>query len=268
MLKRFLTALVLALVGIPAIIYGGVFFWLFMGSFITIAAWEYINLMRAAETQPSMPIAVGGVFILLLVRTQYEIYQNAALALLVFLAMTHHIIAFEKGRDKAAEDFSITITPLLYMGWLGAYLIKLREIPETGLWWFFLVLPTIWFTDTGAYFIGKNLGKHKLAPRLSPKKTWEGYWGGVFFGTLGSMLFAWLWREQLGINLLQGAMLGITLAMLTVLGDLGESMIKRQSGIKDSSNILPGHGGIFDRIDSWIWAAPLGYYIITWFFLK
>ena len=152
------------------------------------------------------------------------------------------------------------------MGWVGAYLIKLRNLPN-GEWWFFLVLPIVWFADSGAYLVGKEIGKHKLSPRLSPKKTWEGYWGGVFFGVLGGVLFSWLWRENLQITLLNGAILGLILGLLTTLGDLGESMIKRQSGIKDSGHILPGHGGIFDRIDSWIWAAALGYYIIIWFFI-
>jgi len=212
-----------------------------------------------------MAIAVSGVFCILLVRIYFPAYESAVLIAFVFLAMAYHLITFERGRDQAAGDFAITVTSLVYMGWIGSYLIKLRELPD-GLFWFSLVLPIIWFADSGAYFIGKILGKHKLSPRLSPKKTWEGYWGGVFFGILGSVLLAWLWRHDLDISLLDGALLGLVLSMLTTLGDLGESMIKRQSGIKDSSHILPGHGGIFDRIDTWLWAAPLGYYLVRWFF--
>ena len=266
MLTRLLTALVLAAIGIPAIIYGGVFFWALIAAFVVVAAWEYINLMRVAGYQPAMRIAVSGVFAIFLVRIYFPAYESAVLIIFVFLAMATHLFAFERGRDQAAGDFAITITSLVYMGWIGSYLVKLRELPE-GLFWFSLVLPTVWFTDTGAYFIGKNFGKHQLSPRLSPKKTWEGYWGGVLFGVLGSILFTWLWKEHLHITLLEGALLGLLLSLLTTLGDLGESMIKRQSGIKDSSNILPGHGGIFDRIDTWLWAAPLGYYLIRWFFI-
>lgn len=266
MSKRLLTALVLAAIGLPAIIYGGVFFWLMMAFFLTLAAWEYVNLMRGAKFQPSMALTVGGVFGVLVTRTIYPAYESAVLTAFVFLAMTYHLIAFERGRDQAAGDFAITVTGLVYMGWIGSYLIKLRELPG-GLWWFFLVLPTVWFTDTGAYLIGKNFGKHKLSPRLSPKKTWEGYWGGVLFGTLSGVLFAWLWRQDLAISLLDGALIGLVMATLTTLGDLGESMIKRQAGIKDSSHIFPGHGGVFDRIDTWLWAAALGYYLIRWFFI-
>jgi phosphatidate cytidylyltransferase len=103
---------------------------------------------------------------------------------------------------------------------------------------------------------------------LSPKKTWEGYIGGIFVGTLGAVGLVYLWNIWAGpgfsITPLQGALLGFLLSAITTLGDLGESMIKRQSAVKDSSNLLPGHGGVFDRIDSWLWAAPIGYYFIIW----
>ncbi len=266
MKERVITVLVLGLIGLPALILGGIFFWILFAVFLGIASWEFVNLMRGANLQPAMPISVGGVLALLVTRIYYPQHESVVLVLLVLFAMAYHSIAFERGRNQAASDFAITVTALVYFGWVGAYLIKLRNLPD-GLWWFVLVLPIIWFTDSGAYFVGKNLGKHKLSPRLSPNKTWEGYWGGVFFGVLAGILFAWLWRENISITLLNGAIFGLVLSMLTTLGDLGESMIKRQSGIKDSSHILPGHGGIFDRIDSWIWAAPLGYYLIIYFFI-
>lgn len=266
MLTRLLTALVLASIGLPATIYGGVFFWLMMALFLTYASWEYVSLMRGANWQPSAAITVSGVLALLIARTHYPPYESAVLTAVVFIAMIYHLITFEHGRDQAATDFAVTVAGLIYMGWIGSYLVKLRTLPD-GVWWFFLVLPATWFADTGAYFIGKNFGKHKLSPRLSPTKTWEGYWGGVLFGTLAGMLFTWLWREHLGVTLLDGTLISFIMAALTTFGDLGESMIKRQAHIKDSSHIFPGHGGVFDRIDTWLWASALGYYLITWFFL-
>ena len=266
MQKRMLTALVLAAIGVPATIVGGVFFWLFMGTFVTIAAWEYVNLMRGAKYEPNQIFLVAGSFVLFLVRTYFPAYTEPTLTALVLLAMGLYLISFEKGRDHAAGDFAVTITGLIYFGWLGAYLVKLRELPG-GLYWFFLVLPAVWFADSGAYLVGKQIGKRKLSPRLSPKKTWEGYIGGVIFAVLGGMLFAWLWRDQIPVTILNGAMIGFFMGTLTTLGDLGESMIKRQAGMKDSSHILPGHGGIFDRIDTWLWASALGYYLVSWFFL-
>ncbi len=268
LLKRFTTALVLAAIGVPAIIYGGIFFWLLMALFLGVAAWEYVNLFRGANFQPSMIVVVGGALGILAARTLAPVYESAALTGVVLLAMAVHLISFERGRDQAAGDFAVTVAGLVYMGWIGAYLIKLRELPG-GLWWFTIVLPAVWLADSGAYFIGRQFGRHKLSPRLSPKKTWEGYWGGVLTGTLGGMLFAWLWQSNgyLDVMLLDGALIGLAMALLTTLGDLGESMIKRQAGIKDSSHIFPGHGGVFDRIDSWLWASALGYYLVVWFFL-
>ena len=99
MLKRSLTALVLAVIGVPAIIYGGIYFWRLMAVFLTIAAWEYVNLMRAADFQPAMIITVGGVFTIFSVRTLLPSYESAALTALVLIAMTYHLIAFERGRD-------------------------------------------------------------------------------------------------------------------------------------------------------------------------
>jgi len=266
MLKRILTALVLAAIGVPAAIAGGIFFWFFMAAFVTIAAWEYTNLMLGAKFVPNRYLVIGGSFALFLIRTYFPDYTEPALTGLILLAMALHLVAFEQGRDEAAGDFAITLAGLLYLGWLGAYLVNLRELPG-GLYWFFLVLPSVWFADSGAYLVGKQIGKHKLSPRLSPKKTWEGYLGGILFGVLGGMLFAWLWRDQIPVTLLNGAVIGLFMASLTTLGDLGESMIKRQAGMKDSSHILPGHGGIFDRIDTWLWASALGYYLVSWFFL-
>jgi phosphatidate cytidylyltransferase len=137
--------------------------------------------------------------------------------------------------------------------------------------WTLMVLGSVWMADSGAYLIGRKIGRHKMTPRLSPKKSWEGYLAGIFFGVAGGALLAALWGVWQGpdttISPIDGALLGLALSVLTILGDLGESMIKRQVGIKDSSHLLPGHGGAFDRIDSWLWAGVLGFYLIAWFFL-
>ena len=113
------------------------------------------------------------------------------------------------------------------------------------------------------------MGKHKFSPRLSPKKTWEGYIGGVVVGTLGAALLAFIWNliEPGVMTPFQGGILGLILSVLTVLGDLGASMVKRQFGVKDLSNLIPGHGGVFDRINSWLWAGVIGYYVIQWLIL-
>ena len=280
MLKRAVTALSLLIIAMPAVLWGGIWFFLLIGFFIVLASWEYTQMFRAVHMQPTAPIIVGGTILLLATRSQAVTHfffpsavfspQWAELTLtcLALVAMAAHLYAYERGRDQAALDFTITVGGLLYLGWVGAYLNDLRALPNGG-WWLMLVLPTVWMADSGAYALGAKYGKHKLAPRLSPKKSWEGYWAGVFTGTLYGGFFAYVysWLGPLHITFWQGALLGLALSVITTLGDLGESLFKRQGGIKDSGTLFPGHGGAFDRIDSWLWAAVIGVYWIRWFFL-
>jgi phosphatidate cytidylyltransferase len=191
------------------------------------------------------------------------------ISLAIMVAMAYHLIAYERGRDRAATDFTITLGGIFYLGWIGAYMISLRMLPE-GLWWVLLALPAVWLADSSAYLVGSRLGRHKMTRRISPNKSWEGYLSGIVFAILGSALLALAWgalgADQTLITPLRGAILGGIIGTASILGDLGVSMIKRQVGIKDSGNLLPGHGGAFDRIDSWLWAAVLGYYTIVWLF--
>jgi len=272
MLKRTLTALALAAVGLPAIIYGGIFYFLLMGIFLVGGAWEYARLYRAVQYEPNEIVTVGGVLVIATARFFFADFAIFVMVVFVLLAMTAHIIAYERGRDKAALDFSITVTGIVYIGWLGSYLLDLRNLPN-GVWWLMFILPLVWAADTGAYSIGAVYGKHKMSPRLSPKKSWEGYIAGIFTAVYAGALFAYAF-SSLGtqplnslINPLQGAVIGFFISAIAPLGDLGESMFKRQGGLKDSSNIFPGHGGFLDRIDSWIWGAAIGYFILLFFIL-
>ncbi len=273
MRRRTLTALALAAVGLPAIIFGGFLYYLLMGTFLVGSAWEFVRLYRAVQYEPNEIVTVGGV---LVIATARFFFPEAAIPLFVvsiLLAMTVHLIAFERGRDHAALDFTITVSGITYLGWLGSYLLDLRQLPQ-GLWWLMLVLPIVWAGDTGAYSIGTIYGKHKMAPRLSPKKSWEGYFAGLFTSVLIGAFFAYAFSSMMGlqplhgyITAIQGGLLGLFIGALAPLGDLGESMLKRQSGLKDSSNVFPGHGGFLDRIDSWVWGAAIGYFIIYFFIL-
>jgi phosphatidate cytidylyltransferase len=272
MLRRTLTALAIAAVGVPAIIYGGVFYYLLMGAFLVGGAWEYARLYRAVQVEPHEILTVGGVLVIATARFFFADYAVFALVVFILLAMTAHVIAYERGRDKAGLDFTATVTGIVYIGWLGSYLLDLRNLQD-GAWWLMFTLSLVWAADTGAYSIGAAYGKHKMSPRLSPKKSWEGYAAGIFTSVYVGALFAYAF-SSLGtqplhglINPLQGAVFGFFISALVTLGDLGESMFKRQGGLKDSSNVFPGHGGFLDRIDSWIWGAAIGYFIIHYFIL-
>jgi phosphatidate cytidylyltransferase len=272
--RRTLTALGMVAVGLPAIVYGGVFYYLLMGGFLVAGAWEYVRLYRAVKYEPDQWVTVGGVLVLVTARFFFAELAIPLFVILILVAMAVHLFSYERGRDQAALDFSITVAGIVYLGWLGSYLLDIRNFSAEGGWWLMLVLPIVWAGDTGAYSIGAVYGKHKMAPRLSPKKSWEGYFAGVFTSIAIGAFFAYAFtsigvrQPLIGlIDPIQGAQLGLVIGVLAPLGDLGESMLKRQSGLKDSSNIFPGHGGVLDRIDSWIWGASIGFIMIQYFIL-
>jgi phosphatidate cytidylyltransferase len=270
MLRRLITSLGLVLIGMPAIIFGGILYFLLMCIFLIGAAWEYVTLFRAVKFEPQAIITVGGVACVLLTRMFFSQLAMPVFAAVILIALTYHLIAYERGRDQAALDFSITVAGVTYIGWIGSYLIDLRNLPNGG-WWLMLVMPCVWLADSGAYSIGRAYGKHKIAPRLSPQKSWEGYAASIFTGMISGAFLVYVYSTfgslPHTISIWQGALLGLILGALSPLGDLGESMIKRQSGIKDSSDIIPGHGGFFDRVDSWLWGAVIGYYFLIFFIL-
>jgi len=266
--ERVLVTAILLPIGILTIWQGGWIFTALVAVFLIGAAWEYTRMFQTKGLKPASLIILPGVLMVLVDRNMNG-FTNAhwIISGLVLASLIYHLVAYERGSDQAATEFGITLGGVFYIGWIGAYLVSLRNLPE-GMWWILLVLPSVWLADAAAYFAGKGLGRHKLAPRLSPKKTWEGYIGGIITGTLLTVALARLLQMLAGggttITIMRGLWVGLAMSALPTLGDLGESMVKRQLGFKDSSNLLPGHGGFFDRIDSWLWAAVLGYYLVMW----
>jgi phosphatidate cytidylyltransferase len=271
--QRLLVTLIALPIGIAIIAIGGWLYADFIALLLGRAAWEYAGLFHTGGSEPAKFLLVGGVVALVAARVVFGFSaDNWLLVLIILLAMLTHLISFERGRDQSGSDFAITLSGVFYIGLLGSYFVSVRQLPN-GLWWLLFTLFAVWIADSAAYLIGTPLGKHKMTPRLSPKKSWEGYAAGLVFSTLLTPLFLFLFR-RLGLpadpsltwqNI---AVLAFAIAALTTLGDLGESMIKRQVRVKDASQLLPGHGGILDRIDSWLWALPIAYYLITFVFLN
>jgi phosphatidate cytidylyltransferase len=194
LIKRALVTIVLLPIGIWAIVVGGWVYLALIALFLGLAAWEYVNLWRAGGFQPAGVFVVGGVLALALARQVWGLEWAAGwLSAAVLLSMVYHLVQYERGREQAASDLGITLMGQLYLGWIGAYLVSLRSL-ENGQWWVLLVLPAVWLADSGAYLIGSRFGRHPLTPRLSPKKTWEGYLGGVVFSVLGGLGLAALYR--------------------------------------------------------------------------
>ncbi len=273
--QRVVVAAVLLPIGLGVIYLGGIVYLAVITALLAIAAWEYSRLFQAGGFRPATLLLIGGVIALTVGR--YTHLQNnlsfasdsVILGAFILLSMAYHAWAYEQGSPYAGTDFAITVGGMMYVGFLGSYLILIRNLPD-GLWWLLTTLPAVWLADSGAYFVGRKIGRTQFSRRLSPKKSWEGYLSGVVIGTLGTALLALGWRALAGYDIqvtaLNAGILGFILAVVTPVGDLGESMLKRQVGIKDSSHLFPGHGGALDRIDTWLWAGLIGYHLIAWFF--
>jgi phosphatidate cytidylyltransferase len=191
------------------------------------------------------------------------------LTLGVGLTLSYEVLA----RDRATSllNWALTFTGAVYVGWLLSAFILLRQLEtplrdgplaplglQPGAAWVMLVLAITWIQDSAAFFVGRSLGRTPMAPILSPKKTWEGFAGGM----AGSILAALLATAILGLPIspVAATLIGAAAGVAGPLGDLGESLIKRQIGVKDSGAIIPGHGGVLDRMDSLLFTAPVVYY--------
>jgi phosphatidate cytidylyltransferase len=162
-------------------------------------------------------------------------------------------------KEGAFIGWAWTIAGILYVGWFLSYLVALRGLDD-GRNWVFLALFATFGSDTAAFFVGRALGRHKLAPRISPGKTWE----GTIAGFLGAIIVSLLFTMLLPISYWQAILLGFLVSLFGQLGDLAESLLKRNMGVKDSGRLLPGHGGFLDRIDSILFAGVVVYYFVTW----
>lgn len=162
---------------------------------------------------------------------------------------------------RSLERIANTFLGVFFIPWTLAHLISIRMMEPYGEYFTYIIFFTVWATDIAAYFVGTALGKHRLNEEVSPKKSWEGAIAGAIAGAAAALLcwdlfFPWYitWTTALG--------LGLLITFLGQLSDLAESLIKRSAGVKDSSSILPGHGGILDRFDSYLLIAPVVYYVL------
>ena len=269
--KRILVTIILLPIGLAAILAGGWYLTALVALFMGLAAWEYVNFIPHRWASTCSGFGCWG-HTMLLIGRNINGFESAPwmISLIILLSMTYHLVAYERGRDQAGTDFAVTLAGVFYIGWFGAYFISLRNLPD-GKWWILVVLPAVWFADSGAYFIGKRFGRHKLCPRLSPKKTWEGYFGGIIVGVLLTTLFAAIWqavsRTEFCHHTLAGSTDGSGDGDFPNPGRPGGEHDQTPGGGKDSGKLLPGHGGAFDRIDSWMWAVVIGYYMIFWLWI-
>jgi phosphatidate cytidylyltransferase len=169
------------------------------------------------------------------------------------------VIFFYSRLDNPLETLMKTIFAIIFISLATAHLPLIMSL-EHGAAWLLVLTAITAASDTGAYFIGRKFGKRKLCPHLSPGKTIEGFFGGLFFGTLAAFICAMLVLTHLNMILL--VLVAIIISCLGVVGDLTESMLKRTMHVKDSGSVLPGHGGILDRVDSLLMTAPVFFFLI------
>ena len=281
-LSRILSAVVAISLALGMIILGGWYFTIGIGILIFLAQLEYFRLVRAKGIEPAAKTTIVVSQLLLISAT---IAPNITDAMFCLGGTIICFYLLFQPKMATIADISSSILGLFYGCYLPTFWVRLRvslpnttnmsNLPLDGYWpdsWTnpsqfpvgltitFLVMACIWAADIGAYTMGKSFGRTQLS-EISPKKTVE----GAIFGVIGSLIVAELgaWYFNLPAWQISGLMLGTLIGITSLLGDLTESMMKRDAGVKDSGQLIPGHGGILDRTDSYVFTAPLVYYFFT-----
>ncbi|MBF0453506.1 MAG: CDP-archaeol synthase [Magnetococcales bacterium] len=260
MLTRVLSAVVLA----PPLLYlilMGTTFHLFLLMLPVSAGllYEWQGFKGAVEKQTWLALVVFAWIFLWIGYTHLVYLALPFLLLFLFIMVAKSVLSYQPDRPVIAL-WSTAFTGLVYC---TLPLVLLLEIQENwGGEMVFLPLLVIWATDSGAYFSGKFFGKKKLAPSLSPGKTWVGFYGGCLSGVVAGLVCGHFFSTP--FTPWQAIVVGLLLSLSGQLGDLAESLLKRESGIKDSGNLIPGHGGLLDRLDSLLFATPVYYLLLVW----
>ena len=247
---------------------------LFLVEWILLAGtWEFYLMMEAKGISPSKKVGVGATLVLGILT-----YWGGTASLGIFLAAFVIVITLrELFRVESAlpiYDIATTVFGVLYVGWLGVHFVLLREIGReidmpyaTGSAFLLYAFLMAWSCDTAAYFVGLGIGKHRLFPRVSPKKSVEGAIAGFLAAIAGAAWGrAWFVRDVHGeplLGLAEALVLGGLVGIANQLGDLVESLIKRDADVKDTSETIPGHGGVLDRFDSLLFSAPVTYWYLV-----
>jgi len=267
LLTRFLTAVAYAAVVLGAIAFGrystGVVFGIMAGA----AALEFYTMSRREARLPNELFGVVAAGFMPMAAALWGMAGlSAIMTALVAASLVWHVW-FVRLRTA---DTAITVFGALYTGFLIAYLVLIIDVFAAGTILAFAVVVSVWANDSLAYLVGSMIGRHKMAPRISPKKSWEGFFAGLV-GTLVVWVSLVTWIPSVfpalpdpGLSLAWAIVTGIAIAIAVVVGDLAESRMKREAGVKDAGNILPGHGGFLDRLDSLILVCLVAYWMLWW----
>lgn len=241
-IKRIITALILVPVTIGVLYAGFPYIQIMAIIFGGMMAWEWANMV------PNKGNGMYSIAYALSVAT--AIFSGSPIAIAIVLAGTTLLVWLKAKKEKRRNLLTLGV---LYISiGIGSLVWLYAQVGFLDTMWFLLM---VWSVDTGGYFVGTTVKGPKLAPKISPNKTWSGLWGGVLLAVLVSIAYSYAFTAH--THVVFYAVLGGIVAVIAQVGDLIESYIKRSLGVKDSSNLIPGHGGAFDRIDGLIFAAPL-----------
>ena len=263
MLERLIAAVGALAIVLPTLIYGGTLGFFVLGLVIVlIGSGELWNMFSKNNSFPSwlrwmLTLVYGLVFVAIF---YFPTMMTPILICALFVLFMTGLFGVPDN-DLGMKWTAYSTFGVMYLPFLLSTFVQVRGVEETGLTWLFLTLVLTWSADSGAYFAGRAFGKNKLFERVSPKKTREGVVGGVVLSTIVAYFFCSTWLPVVPVG--SSIVIGIVWAILSVVGDLVESMMKRAFGVKDSGNIMPGHGGVIDRLDSLLFTFPA-----TWLFIQ
>lgn len=277
--RRLISAIAMWAIALCVIFSGNeIAFLLLIGSLGMAGLWEYFQMLERSGTRcfTAFGMICGaasfvGSFLALRTNSQTEAYDFENIVLLVFL---FGVIARQMfrptGKHAPLESMAYTLFGLLYVAWLFNFLTKIvYVIPRTpqgatlGQFYVLYLVVVTKFSDMGAYLVGSRIGRHQMMPHISPSKTWEGFCGSLLFAMAASCLLIFVMPNHLTwLNYFHGTILGLLIGVAAVVGDLGESIVKRSAGVKDSGAALPGIGGVLDLIDSLLFTAPILFFYL------
>lgn len=269
---RMLTGLIIGATALWCLLNGGIALLILISVIVYLGSKEFVDILKHKGFFPSLKVIIFADVILALL-SYFNRFDLIPMAL-TFCSLTAFMWVLFKGRQPYIANVATTILGFVYGGWFPLHLLFIRglnsidsqsflklNIQNDGLGYVVFLFATILLTDTGCYYFGKKFGKHPLAPIISPKKTIEGSLGGAFCAIIGGLIIGYFIHLDFWYCII-GAILCTTFAQI---GDLCESLIKRDAGVKDSGNTLPGHGGFMDRVDSYVLTIPVFYYFLRYF---
>jgi phosphatidate cytidylyltransferase len=259
--QRLITSLLIAPVVFAAMWFGAPYFTILIALFGAIGVYEFYRL---CQLRPTSVLALTGILMtVLLIVSPHLATVGPADILGVGAVVSLTSLLLRRDKENAFRDWAWMLGGVVYIGLLLSYLIMLREV-ASGREWVYLAVMASLAADVFAFFVGRTFGRRPLAPSISPKKTWAGLWGGFGGAIAVGMLVYHFMAFPAGFNYVEAALLCVCIGIFAPLGDLVESILKRNFQTKEAGSILPGHGGFLDRLDSIVFSSAVAYFFLLW----